>query len=177
MAKTNVAFSDCIKETYKVMSREGLLLVSAAPDGKPNVMTIGWGTIGIIWGKPIFVVMVRHSRYTHECLEKVPEFTVNVPTPKMKGIAAFCGSRSGREVDKFAKKGLEALPSANVKPPLVGQCAIHYECRVVHKNDVVPDALARHILTGNYAQGDFHRFYYGEILRCCIEPEKVAQLK
>jgi len=177
MSKVDVAFSEYLKETYQAMARDGLLLVSQAHPDKPNAMAIGWGSAGIIWGKPIFVVLVRPSRYTYGCIEKVPEFTVNVPTPDMKETVKFCGSRSGRDVDKFARAGLTAVKSATVDAPLIEQCAIHYECRVVHRNDVLPDALARQIITGLYAQGDFHRVYFGEILRACADLERLAALK
>ena len=46
---------------------------------KMNVMTIGWGNIGFIWGKPIFTALVRYSRYTYELLENSGEFAVCVP--------------------------------------------------------------------------------------------------
>ena len=177
MGKVDVGFSDYLKETNEVMGRDGILLVSRAPDGKPNAMTIGWGTAGIIWGRPVFVVLVRPSRYTYACLEKTPEFTINVQTPDMAKVAEFCGTESGRGVDKFAKLGLTALPSAHVAPALIGECAIHYECQVVHRNDVQPDELARQIITGCYPQKDFHRIYFGEILRTCIDPEKIGLLE
>lgn len=176
MEKVDCSFSNHLRETYDVMSRDGILLVSRAPHGKPNAMTIGWALIGIVWGKPIAAVLVRPSRYSYGCLERVPEFTINVQTPDMKKVAAFCGSRSGRDVDKFATLGLTALASREVDPPLIDECAIHYECRVVHRNDVLPDELARQIVTGCYAQGDFHRVYFGEILRACIDPERIKLL-
>ncbi len=177
MSKMNVAFADHLKETYKALAGHGVLLVSQANPNKPNVMTIGWGSAGIIWGKPIFTVLVRPSRYTYGCLEKVPEFTVNVPTPDMKDIVAFCGRTSGRDMDKFKELGLATEASMHVSPPLIARCAIHYECRVVHRNDVIPDELARQIITGLYAQGDFHRVYFGEILRTCVDADKIGQLR
>jgi len=177
MSKVDVAFSEYLKETYQVMARDGLLLVSQAHAGKPNAMAIGWGTVGIIWGRPIFIVLVRPSRYTYGCIEKVPEFTVNVPTPDMKEAVQFCGSHSGRDVDKFRQLGLTTVMSSHVDPPLIEQCAIHYECRVVHRNDIQPDEMARQIITGSYAQGDFHRVYFGEILRACVDLEKIAAMK
>ena len=57
---------------------EGVLLTTKA-DGQVNTMTIGWGTIGIQWRKPIFIAFVRQSRLTKELLDKNLEFTVNVP--------------------------------------------------------------------------------------------------
>ena len=162
--KMEIGYTDYLKETFAVMGKMGLLLVSVDPAGKPNTMTIGWGTVGIIWGKPIFTVLVRPSRYTHNCMEHTGDFTVNVPSKNMSDIVAFCGSKSGRDHDKFMEKGLIAIPGKTVKSPIIEQCVIHYECKVVHKNDVLKEKLDGKIISSAYKSGDFHTIYYGEIL-------------
>ena len=162
--KAEIGYTDYLKETFKVMGDMGLLLVSVDPKDKPNAMTIGWGTVGIIWGKPIFTVLVRPSRYTYNCMEHTGDFTVNVPSAKMSDIVAFCGSESGRDHDKFKEKGMIAVPSKTVKSPIIEQCVIHYECKVVHKNDVQKEKLDGRIVSSAYKSGDFHTIYYGEIL-------------
>ena len=80
MDYTKVPYTTYLKQTLSRLTDPGLLLVSAAGDGKPNAMTIGWGTVGVIWGKPIFVVLVRPSRYTYSLLEASDSFTVCVPS-------------------------------------------------------------------------------------------------
>jgi hypothetical protein len=70
MKKIENDFLKYADETIKTLNELGLLLVSIDSNGKPNVMTIGWGSIGIIWYKPIFIVLVRQSRYT----QGVPNF-------------------------------------------------------------------------------------------------------
>ena len=42
------------------------LEVSAGKEGIMNLMTISWGTIGELWNKPVFIVYVSTSRYTHK---------------------------------------------------------------------------------------------------------------
>ena len=83
MAKVQVKFTDYFAQTIQRMREDGLLLVSTGTDGKANVMTIGWGTIGCIWSRPVFIVLVRPSRYTYSRLEQVSDFTVNVPPPEL----------------------------------------------------------------------------------------------
>jgi len=177
MDKTNVGFADYLKPTYRMLAGDGLLLVTQAPGARPNIMTIGWGSIGILWGKPVFTILVRPSRYSYELLERAPEFTVNVPTPEMKKATVVCGSRSGRDLDKFAHLALTAAPAREVAPPLIGECALHYECRVVHRNNVIPNELAPPIVSGYYTRGDFHRVYFGEILRTCVDPDRIGRLE
>lgn len=70
-------------------------------------MTIGWGGITFFWGKPIFIVPVRQSRYTFQLIDKAQEFTVSVPLEvDMRKALAYCGKNSGRDVNKYNEIGL-----------------------------------------------------------------------
>jgi len=164
MPKVAVEYADYVQETLAAMGEPGCLLVAQGKDGKPNPMTIGWGTIGIIWGRPMFVVLVRHSRHTWRLLEDHDEFTVNVPAPDLADAALLCGTKSGRDLDKFAAAGLTPVPASHVRVPIIDECAVHYECRTVHRNNVDPTHLAAPILSECYRAGDFHTLYYGQIL-------------
>jgi flavin reductase (DIM6/NTAB) family NADH-FMN oxidoreductase RutF len=151
-----------IRETLARLNDPGALLVAGKP--QPNVMTIGWGTLGIIWGMPIFIVYVRPSRFTHHLLEEHAEFSVNIPAADMAEEVAICGTKSGRDTDKFVECNFTLQPGIKIEVPHIAQCPIHYECRIVHKNAVQPDALKRGIRADYYASGDWHDVYYGEIL-------------
>jgi flavin reductase (DIM6/NTAB) family NADH-FMN oxidoreductase RutF len=175
-SKVQAGYTEYLKETLDVMRKTGLLLVSTDAAGKPNTMAIGWGTIGIIWGKPIFIVLVRPSRYTYGLMEQTSDFTVNVPSAELADVVAFCGSASGRDHDKFSEKELIAVPGKKVKSPIIEQCVIHYECKVVHKNDVLKGKLAGDIVSSAYPAGDFHTIYYGEILSVYASPDAREKL-
>lgn len=168
MAKTEVNWTDYFRQTMSVMRTDGLLLVSSGKDG-PNVMTIGWGSMGSIWGRPMFLVMVRPSRFTHGCLERNGDFTVNVPPASLSEVVAYCGMVSGRDRDKFKEKHLTPVRSKRVRSPIIRECVVHYECQTVHKNMVVPDALTGEIRSASYPAGDFHDIYFGEILAVYAE--------
>ena len=83
-------------------------LVTAKADGEVNSMTIGWGTLGTEWAKPIFTVFVRQSRHTKTLLDKNGEFTINVPLKgaDVKEIMRVCGTKSGRDINKIEQLGL-----------------------------------------------------------------------
>jgi len=78
----------------------------------------------------------------------------------------YCGTVSGRTEDKLAACGLTTVPALTVTTPLIEQCTVHLECRVLHKNDLIPANLAPSIAEMYYANGDFHRCFFGEILAC-----------
>jgi len=164
MQRTQVSFDHGLNKTLAVLRDPGLLLASTDRSGASNVMTIGWGTVGIIWGKPIFVVLVRPSRYTYQFIEDSGVFTVNVPTEEMREWVAVCGSRSGREMNKFAEYDMATSPGQTVGAVTIDACPMVYECKVVHHNDVLPPNLASEIEASYYGGSDYHRVYYGEIL-------------
>lgn len=157
-------FEKYVEETLRKLHDPGLLLVGAKKDGKTNVMTIGWGLVGVVWRKPVFLVLVRPSRFTHEFIEDTGEFTVNVPSNGMEKIVDYCGGVSGREVDKFKKCELTAVKGKKLKAPVIKECIIHYECKVVHKLEVKPELVIEPVRKMFYAKDDFHTLYFGEIL-------------
>lgn len=176
MSKKVIRYSDYFAQVMQRMRQDGLLLVSADATGKPNVMTIGWGSIGSIWGRPVFIVLVRPSRYTYSRLEEVGEFTVNVPPRELAAAANLCGSISGRDHDKFQEAGLTLLPGKQVRPPVIAECVVHYECRVLHRNDMNPDAVVQAVLDDAYPTGDFHRIYFGEIVAAYADEDAAQRL-
>ena len=101
MAKVKVRYTDYFAQTIQRMREDGLLLVTMGADAKANVMTIGWGMMGCIWARPLFIVLVRPSRHTYTRLEQVGDFTVNVPPRELAAAVSHCGTVSGRDHDKF----------------------------------------------------------------------------
>lgn len=147
----------------------GILLTTKLGD-KVNTMTIGWGKLGIEWGKPIFIAYVRESRYTKQLLDGSGEFTVNVPYGSLdKKILGFCGSKSGRDVDKIEALGLELEAPIHISTPGIKQLPLTLECKVIYKQEQDLQAIPADIIDKYYpadANGkqDGHTAYYGEIL-------------
>ena len=76
------------------------------------------------------MVPVRKSRYTHGLIEKSGEFTVSVPLNKdLKDALMFCGTKSGRDYDKFKECNLTPIPGKEIDTPVIGECQLHYECK------------------------------------------------
>ena len=153
---------------------KGVLLTVAAED-KVNTMTIGWGTLGIEWGKPIFIAFVRESRYTKELLDKNPEFTVNIPYGEYdKSILSICGTRSGRDMDKIRELGLELEEPETVSVPGIRQLPLTLECKVIYRQEQDESAVNEENTKRYYPKegprqkGDYHTAYYGQITAAYI---------
>lgn len=162
MTRSEVSYTYRLDRTLDRLAHGGLLLASTRSDGQSNVMTIGWATVGVVWGLPVMVVLVRPSRYTYGFIQESGLFTVNVPTPDMSKYVALCGAKSGRDVDKLAQTATSVGQAIDCVT--LDACLLVYECQVVHWNDVQPDVLLPSIDQKAYAQGDYHRLYYGQIV-------------
>jgi flavin reductase (DIM6/NTAB) family NADH-FMN oxidoreductase RutF len=50
------------------------------------------------------------------------------------------------------------------------------ECRTLHRNDLAPDTLGQPVQDEFYAQGDYHRVYFGEIVAVYADEEAAKRL-
>lgn len=160
-----VPYNRILKDAMAQVPKGAFLNVKK--DGKVNTMTIGWATSGVMWGRNVFVVGVRPSRYTYSLIDMGDSFTVSVPVnQQLKKQLGFCGSRSGRDIDKFEEAEITAVDGMEVDVPVVAECGLHFECKVVAKHQLVPEFIDDVINNRFYPEGnDYHMIFYGEILK------------
>ena len=116
------------------------LLVGANVNGKPNFMTVAWG--GIANGEPPMIsVAIRHQRYTLEGIRQNMAFSVNVPSTDMVIEADYCGITSGSKVNKVKVCKFKIFYGKLDSAPLIEQCPINLECKVVHILDLGSHSL------------------------------------
>ena len=168
MTKKKIDIRDYAGQIIEAM-RSGVLLTTKVGD-KVNSMTIGWGTLGIIWERPVFVAYVRRQRYTREMLDKCREFTINVPVGEYRRkILGICGSKSGRDMDKIKAAGLTLVEPEVINTPGIKELPMTLECRVLYSQEQESDPFNDEITRQFYTMetGD-HFSYYGEIVSAYI---------
>lgn len=164
-----------VAEANKLMRKDGIFLVSKGTD-KPNIMTIGWGFLGTMWRRPVFVVAVRHSRHTFKNLEGSDSFTVCLPAKGMEEALDVLGTKSGRDMDKFKEYEFTALKSEDVDAPYINECPVHFECKIIYKDDVAPGALPTKVEADVYPGKNMHMLYYGEVKGAYAEEDAESKL-
>lgn len=162
-----VAYNQYANELTEILSKGAFLTTEM--DGAINTMTIAWGSVGFMWGKPVFMAMVRPSRFTYECIEKSNQFTVSIPFKDMSTALGICGSKSGRDTDKIAAANLTTVPGKKISTPVIADCGLHYECKVVYKQEMLPEQLAGDLQQKWYANGNYHTLFFGEILATYVD--------
>ncbi len=164
MAREKVGDFQFGDETHGLMRGGGLYLVAKGKDGPANAMTIGWGLVGTMWRRPFFIVAVRFSRHTYKLLEESDSVTVCLPSKGMAEALDFCGTKSGRDYDKFKELGFTAKKGLQVEAPYIEECPVHYECKIAFKSEVTQGALPREVEDDAYPNKDYHVLYYVHIL-------------
>ncbi len=136
-----------------------------------NPMTIGWAQFGVVWSRPMVTVLVRKSRFTHSLMEGTDVFTLSIPREKEMGKElAFCGVRSGRDVNKETEAKLSRLAPRAGGAEAVAGCGIVFECRIAQKQlldleTLDPDFRAKYYGANQALEnGDPHVLYVGEVL-------------
>jgi len=106
------------------------VMVSCQAAGTPpNIITVAWA--GTVCSHPPMVgIAIMPSRHSHGLIQSGGEFVVNIPSVHQARATDQCGVWSGRDVDKFSRAGLTAVPASRVGPPLIAECPIHLECCV-----------------------------------------------
>lgn len=104
-------------------------MVTCRDGGRDNVLTIGW--TGILNSQPPKTyISVRPERFSYEMIASSRVFAVNLTTTAMVRAADFCGVRSGKDLDKFAKCHMERVEASLIDCPLLADAPISLECRV-----------------------------------------------
>lgn len=161
-----VAFLEQIELATDWLHRRGAFLTTKVGE-EINTMTIAWGSIGFLFGKPTLTVMVRKSRHTTQLLQASQEFTVSIPfSEDMEEKLFACGTQSGRTVDKISACQLTLVEAQVITTPVIGNCERYYECKLIVAQEITAPVLSAEVKQEHVIEGDPYYCYMGEIVHC-----------
>ena len=143
-------------------------LLTAGNKDSFNTMTVSWGGMGTIWGKPVATVYVRTSRYTHEFMDREDYFTVSFYPEKYKKTLGVLGSKSGREIDKMNDSGLTAKEIQGSMT--FSEAEITLVCRKMFMQRLEPSNITDKEAAKFYDNDAPHDMYIGEIIDIIKKP-------
>lgn len=148
-------------ESFELFDKTWALL-TAGDREKFNTMTIAWGCLGTIWGKPAVTVYVKPIRYTHEFMEQSEYFTVSFYPERMREALTLCGRLSGRDCDKVAR--------ANLTPVFLKQ-GVTFEgaertivCKKIYRQSMDKGTMPADAVKKYYQTEPAHTMYIGEVI-------------
>lgn len=95
-----------------------------------NIITVAW-TGTICSDPPMCYISIRPSRHSHAIIKRTGEFVINLTTAELAHATDWCGVRSGRDCNKFHEMHLTPEQAQSVKAPLIKECPLNIECKVV----------------------------------------------
>ena len=136
---------------------------------KMNSMTIGWGGLGVLWGKdrPVVTVYVEKRRYTHQFMEDNDYFTVEAFDRDYDKALQYLGTVSGRDEDKIKGSGL-TLKMTDLGTPAFEEGNLILECRKIYGAPFNPDGFGD-VPKEVYSDRPLHSIYIGEIVNAYIK--------
>ncbi len=137
-------------------------LLTAGTEDSFNTMTISWGGIGTIWGKPVATTYVRTSRYTHDFMDSNEFFTVSFYPEECRKVLGVLGSKSGREMDKMKDSGLTPVKAGGSMS--FKEAEVTLVCRKLFKQQLDVANMPENIAKAMYEGQAPHDMYIGEIV-------------
>ena len=152
---------------FTLLRDDTFLLTAGTPDHY-NTMTAGWGGLGVLWQKPVAMVYVRPQRHTYGFINESATFSCSFFLPEHKKALAYCGSHSGRDVDKAKEAGLTAL-AHETGGLYFAEANLVFLCRKLYEQDLDPACFKDTALREQiYPTCDYHRLYVGEIVATLV---------
>jgi flavin reductase (DIM6/NTAB) family NADH-FMN oxidoreductase RutF len=119
-----------LAKVYQKLEPGPVVLLTTEVGGRKNVMVMSWHMM-VDFEPPLIACIVSSADYSHAALRKTRECVIAIPSVEMAEKVVRIGNCSGRDVEKFESIGLTPKKAEMVAAPLVQECAVNIECRVV----------------------------------------------
>ena len=139
----------------------GALLTAVKPNGEINTMTVSWGGVGILWGKQVAFIFVRPQRYTFSFTEGECKMSLSFFDGSKKDILTFCGTKSGRDIDKITECGLKYTLENGY--PVFEEAIYTLKLSKIYSDTIKKDCFIDTDSLKWYKINDFHTMYICEI--------------
>lgn len=157
-----ISAEELAENPFKLIGTDWALVTSGSKESF-NTMTVSWGGVGIMWGKPSAFTFIRPQRYTFDFMEKNEYYTMSFFDEKYRKALQFCGSKSGRDYDKVKETGLTpAFTEDGV--PYFEEAKLVLVCKKAYSQFLTEDSFEDKANVSKwYGQKDFHKMYISEI--------------
>lgn len=133
------------------------VLLSVGEGSAANIITLSW-VANVCSIPPCVAAGVRPERHSYNLLKETDDFVINIPTTDQLRATVFCGTKSGRDFNKWEACNLSPVSSTKVKSPIIAECPINIECKTLQIIEL-----------------GSHHLFIGEILAVHIQEELIDE--
>jgi len=110
-------------------------VISVGIGDEANLITLAY--VGkVCLNPPIIAISIQPKRHSYKLIEKHGEFGINYPTVKQLRDMDYCGTRSGRNVNKWEELNLTKEKASIILPPLIKEFPWNTECKVIQRTEL-----------------------------------------
>lgn len=143
-------------------------LVTAGTKEKVNTMTVSWGGVGIMWGKPVAFVFIRPQRYTKTFVDNNETFSLSFYDESMRSMLSYMGSHSGKDVDKIKEMNLTTVFEDST--PYFEEATTVFCLKKLYKQEMQETCFVdKSCIEKWYEAKDYHHMYVCEIQKVLIK--------
>lgn len=163
----NITPSEITNNPFDLIGKDWALVTCGNAD-KFNTMTVSWGGVGIMWGKPVAYTFIRPQRYTFEFTETNDYFSMSFFDEELRDALKFCGSKSGRDYDKVKETGLTTAFSEN-GVPYFEEAKLVFICKKMYSQFLKEDSITDADSVSKWYNNDYHKMYISEITNVLVK--------
>jgi flavin reductase (DIM6/NTAB) family NADH-FMN oxidoreductase RutF len=158
-----------LSKVYQLLEPGPVVLLATASKGRANVMTMSWHMM-VDFEPPLVACVVSENNYSFTALRATKQCVIAVPALELASKVVRIGNCSGRNVQKFQKFGLRALPASLVAVPLIADCFANLECKLIDAGFVrrfnlfMLEVIKAWIKPGQRAARTIHHHGYGRFI-------------
>jgi Conserved protein/domain typically associated with flavoprotein oxygenases, DIM6/NTAB family len=150
------------------MLSEDWMLITAGNKDKFNMMTASWGGLGFLYEKPVAFCFINPTRYTYQLMENNDTYTLSFYTETYRDILKYCGSKSGKDVDKVKGSGLTPITTPTGSKAF-SQAWLIIECRKMVAQSLQSESIADKSLKESWTGKQMHKMFIGEIINVWVK--------
>lgn len=119
-----------LSQVYKHLEPGPVVMVTTTRNGKNNIMCMSWHMM-MEFEPPIIGCIISNRNYSYENIIKTKECVINIPTVDLIKKVVGCGNTTGSKINKFEKFHLTPKSASQVNSPLIDECYLNLECKII----------------------------------------------
>jgi len=119
-----------MEKLYRLLYPMRIVMVSSRAENKDNIMTAAW-CFPLSGNPPMFGISLAESRYSYSMIKEGGCFGINLVSPELESAARLCGTKSGRDLDKFSEAKLTKEEGEEIDCALIKESPVSIECKLV----------------------------------------------
>ncbi len=116
-----------VEHSNRILNAGSIVLLTATFEKLSTISTIAW-QMPVSKSPGLIALSIFNKGYSLELIKKSKIFCINLPDSSLLNKVRFCGSHSGRDINKFNATGLTPLKCKEINTFFIDECVAHIEC-------------------------------------------------